>query len=190
MGRLAIFGGSFNPVHKGHLDMAKAVHDDLGYDTVLFVPAARSPFKEDAVGVTAFDRYFMLCLAVKDMPYAQVSALELARPSPSYTIDTVRLVKESIGPDDRLGLVIGTDQVNRLQEWKDWESILELTRLIVFQRPGCLRSPAAENYHCTYLIHNVYDTSSTAIREDVFNRLQDVSPEVGSYIIKEGLYRK
>ena len=186
---IAIFGGSFNPVHRGHLDMARAAHESLGYDKVVFVPAARSPFKNGVPGASALDRYLMLCLAVKDMPFAAVSTIELTRPEPSYTIDTVMHFAASMEKGDKLGLLIGTDQAERLQEWKDWELILGRVHLVVFDRHAS-GDRRIIRYPCTYMMNGVHETSSTAIREDVCGRLIDVPREVGEYILSKGLYKK
>lgn len=186
---IAIFGGSFNPVHRGHLDMARVAHESLGYDTVVFVPAARSPFKHEVPGATTLDRYLMLCLAVKDMSFAAVSTFELTRPEPSYTIDTVMHFAASMGRGDGLGLLIGTDQAARLHEWKDWELILGRVHLVVFDRSSDGDRPIIR-YPCTYIMNEVHETSSTEIREDICGHLADVPREVGEYILSKGLYKK
>ena len=114
--RLGLYGGSFDPIHHGHLILARQAMEDLFLDRVIFIPAAESPFKPDHLGASAGDRLAMISLAIQDEPRFSVDSLELNREAPSYTIDTARAY-EAQYPKDALFFLIGEDHVASLHEW-------------------------------------------------------------------------
>ncbi len=134
MARVAIFGGSFNPVHYGHLLLADEVREVLGLDRVLFVPAAVPPHKSAAQLAPADHRYAMVVLATEGNPAFAVSDLELRRPGPSYTVDTIAALRAA--SDDELFLLVGSETFLDLLSWKDPVRLARLARLAVVPRAG------------------------------------------------------
>jgi nicotinate-nucleotide adenylyltransferase len=134
--RLGLLGGSFNPIHAGHVAMARAARTALGLDRVVLVPAARPPHKQRDLSLApAEDRLAMARLAAASEPGLDVSPIELERAGPSFTIDTVRafLSKE---PGVELYFVVGSDTVPELASWKDVRELLRLARFAVVGRAG------------------------------------------------------
>jgi nicotinate-nucleotide adenylyltransferase len=130
--RVGVFGGTFDPVHVGHLAIAHAALESLPLDRVVFVIARRSPLKERGPVAGEADRLQMLELAVADEPRFAVSRAELDREGPSYTVDTLERLS---GPDD-LFLILGSDAIADFPRWKDPERIAKLATLVVAERPG------------------------------------------------------
>jgi nicotinate-nucleotide adenylyltransferase len=130
--RLGVFGGTFDPVHVGHLAIAHAALESVPLDRVLFVIARRSPLKERGPVASEEDRLRMLELAVAGEPRFAVSRVELDRNGPSYTVDTLQLLA---GTDD-LFLILGSDAIADLPRWKDPDRIARLATLVVADRPG------------------------------------------------------
>lgn len=130
--RLGVFGGTFDPVHVGHLAIANAALESVPLDRVLFVPARRAPLKEHGPVAGEADRLTMLERAVAGEPRFSVSRIELDRDGPSYTVDTLEALA---GPDD-LFLILGADALAALPRWKDPERIAALATLVVADRPG------------------------------------------------------
>jgi nicotinate-nucleotide adenylyltransferase len=130
--RVGVFGGTFDPVHVGHLAIANAALESVPLDRVLFVPARRAPLKERGPVADEEDRLRMLELAVAGEPRFSVSRVELDRAGPSYTVDTL---EELAGGGD-LFLILGSDAMANLPRWKDADRIAELATLTVAERPG------------------------------------------------------
>ena len=133
--RLGVFGGSFDPVHLGHLIVAEAAADLLKLDKVLFVPARVQPFKIGQHSAAAADRVAMLKLAIDGNPRFSVDRRELERDGPSYTVDTLREI-HSETPQDELFLLVGADAAWDLPRWQKAELLAQLATLIVLSRPG------------------------------------------------------
>lgn len=132
--RIAIFGGTFDPIHIGHLAIAEDARWALGADRVLFVPAAQQPLKAPQHGATAVQRLAMAQLATAGNPYFAVCDLEIRRGGVSYTVDTVTAIKAQ-HPDADLVFVLGADAVSLLPRWHQIERLLDLCRFAVVQRP-------------------------------------------------------
>jgi nicotinate-nucleotide adenylyltransferase len=130
--RLGVFGGTFDPVHVGHLAIAHAALESVPLDRVLFVLARRSPLKERGPVASEADRSRMLELALAGEPRFELSRVELDRTGPSYTVDTL----EQLAGTDELFLILGSDAVADFPRWKDPERIARLATLIVAERPG------------------------------------------------------
>jgi nicotinate-nucleotide adenylyltransferase len=130
--RVGVFGGTFDPVHVGHLAIAQAALESLPLDRVVFVIARRSPLKERGPVADETDRLQMLELAVADEPRFAVSRAELDREGPSYTVDTLERLS---GPDD-LFLILGSDAIADFPRWKEPERITTLATLVVAERPA------------------------------------------------------
>jgi nicotinate-nucleotide adenylyltransferase len=127
-----ILGGTFDPVHLGHLALAGAARDELGLDEVIFIPAGRPVFKTERPVTAAEHRLAMLRLAIVDEPDFSLSTVELERPGPSYSVDTVA----ALAGEDELYFVIGADGLAGLPRWHEPQRLLELCKLAVAPRPG------------------------------------------------------
>ncbi|MCH9613281.1 MAG: Nicotinate-nucleotide adenylyltransferase [Chlamydiia bacterium] len=160
----AFFGGTFDPIHKGHLLLAEAVAEQV--DEILFCPAAQSPFKGQTFA-SGEDRLAMVKLAIDGEPKFKAIDLELNRPSPSYTIDTLKSLQ---GEGIELFIILGEDVLKEVSTWRDGDEILRLaTPLVAPRTPTC----------------------SSAIREKIKNKLDisaDLDQKVLDYITKHHLY--
>ncbi len=133
--RIGLFGGTFDPVHLGHLLVAQAAREELGLDRLFFIPAAQSPFKPDRQPTPAPQRLRLLRLALAGRAWSEVDAQELARGAPSYTIDTVRDYARRF-PRTELHYLIGADHVPLLPKWRESAELARLVRFVVIPRPG------------------------------------------------------
>lgn len=183
--RLGIFGGSFDPVHHGHLILARAALEELGLDRLLFLPANHSPFKSSTRPATSDDRLAMLRLAIRGEENFAVDDLELHRPPPSYTIDTLRELRTR-HPDDEFTLLIGADQAVKFGTWKDPEEIQRLARVAVLDRAGHTVTSAWP------MVRRLIGISSTDLRARVAAgcSIRYLTPDsVCDYISRESLYQ-
>lgn len=134
--RLAIFGGTFDPVHVGHLIIAEIMRVHLGVDQVIFLPAGRPPHKPDQVLSSDADRLAMLQLALADAPEFVLSTIDIERPGASYTADTLRILGEQAGPTYELYFLMGQDSLRDFPTWHRPDLIAQRARLVVALRPG------------------------------------------------------
>jgi nicotinate-nucleotide adenylyltransferase len=155
--KLGVFGGSFDPVHHGHLAIAQAALESVPVDRVLFVPARRSPLKDEAPRAGEADRVAMLELATRDEPRFAVSRIELERPAPSYTVDTL----EALAGQGRLYLILGADAARDLPRWRRPDRIRELATIVIARRPGTEHTDPAAIVLDTPLM----DVSARELRE-------------------------
>jgi nicotinate-nucleotide adenylyltransferase len=187
--RRALFGGSFDPVHFGHLGVAETLCELEHLDEIVFVPAARSPHKSDTHASGAA-RLAMLRLAVRGNPRFRVSDIELRRGVPSYTIETVRALRQRWG--ERPRVVLGGDALLDLHAWHEARALLREARILVYARPG-FEGAAARAAQLGLRYHPVGDwpLSSRDIRERARRgrSLRYRVPEpVRRYIEQHGLY--
>ncbi len=133
--RIGLLGGTFDPVHKGHMALAEGVAGKLSLDTLLFVPAALNPLKREQHATPFEQRVAMLNLAVQSRDDFFVSTIEGHRPPPSFTIDTIREFRQVLGPVPELFLIIGSDAFSEIDRWKEGRTILEYAHLVVVPRP-------------------------------------------------------
>ena len=180
--KIGIFGGSFNPIHKGHIGVAKEAMEELGLDKLIFVPAYKSPFKSKIKYEDAEHRVQMIELVKPEN--SEVSKFEINRKGTSYTIDTVRYMKQQY-PNDELFLLIGTDNLYKLHKWRNIDEISELVKIAVFRREGSWSKENIKRFECKLLNNKIYDFSSTGLRNGHF---ENVSKEVAEYIGKHRLY--
>ncbi|HUZ89528.1 MAG TPA: nicotinate-nucleotide adenylyltransferase [Candidatus Acidoferrales bacterium] len=132
--RIGIVGGTFDPIHLGHLALAEAARECAGLDRIVFIPAGDPPHRADAIA-SAEDRLAMCRLAVAGRPGFEVLDLEVRRPGPSYTLETVmELVRQE--PEADYFLVLGWDAARDIQLWRGPDSIMRLVRLVIISRPG------------------------------------------------------
>ena len=134
--RIGVLGGTFDPIHHGHLIIAQEALEALELATVIFVPSGRSPHKPADAVTPGEHRYRMVELALEDDHRFTISDIEHRRPGPSYTIDTLRELSRSLAPEDELCFLVGSDTVVELPTWKQIERFPEFCRLIAITRPG------------------------------------------------------
>lgn len=134
--KIGLLGGTFDPIHLGHLIVAEDVRVKLGLDRVLFIPARQSPLKQDRRCSLVEDRIAMAELAVASNPYFTVSRVEVERGMPSYTVETVRYLIQELGPGVALYFMVGLDQAAQLPRWKDPGALMDLCTLVFMSRPG------------------------------------------------------
>lgn len=199
--RVAIMGGTFDPIHYGHLVVAEEARHRFSLDKVVFVPAGHPPHKSGEEVSPARDRFLMAVLATVSNPWFEVSDLEVERPGPSYTVDTLREFKGLYGPGSELFFITGADAALEIGTWKDPDTILELCVFLAATRPGYrfpspdeVSDPALRPYLSRILRFDIPELgiSSTDIRARVREGrpIRYLVPEsVAAYIAKAGLYR-
>ena len=214
--RAAIYGGTFDPVHNGHLKVARRVQKLFGIDELFFVPACVPPHKRGAGISSAFHRFAMLGLATQNDQRLRVSTIELDHPDRPYAVETVARMQEQLGADYRLFFVMGADSWSEIATWREWQRLLTMCDHVVMTRPGYeldtsaaganavdLRGKTDEEIDAlvsesssprVFVTDAVFeDVSATAIRaaarNDVAVLTKMVPPEVASYIEKYRLYR-
>lgn len=215
--RAAIYGGTFDPLHNGHLRVARRVQKLFGLDELFFVPACVPPHKRGAGISSAFHRFAMLALATQQDEPLRVSTVELDHPERPYAVETVARMQEQLGPDCRLFFVMGADSWSEITTWREWQRLLTMCNHVVVTRPGyeldtaaaaanvidlrgktdgeinaLVSQPASPRVFVTDAVFE--DVSATAIRaaarQGDTNALAKMAPpEVATYIEKYGLYR-
>jgi nicotinate-nucleotide adenylyltransferase len=136
MKRIALYGGTFDPVHAGHIAVARELTRLLALDEVLFIPAHVAPHKRGREVTPAFERYAMLALATQNEPRLMISTIELDEPTKPYTIETLVRMQTKLGLETQLFFVMGADSWVDIKTWREWERVLELTNHVVVTRPG------------------------------------------------------
>ena len=199
--RVGIMGGTFDPIHYGHLVTAEAARINFGLDEVVFIPTGNPPHKKDYNVTPAEDRYLMTVLAINNNPYFKVSRIEIERPGYTYTVDTLKQLGEEYGPGTSLFFISGADAVFDILTWKDVDEVLNYCTFIAATRP---RYPVKKLEEKLKEIKELYgkeviplqvpgmDISSTDIRNRVNKGLSIrylLPEEVRKYIEKSGLYR-
>jgi nicotinate-nucleotide adenylyltransferase len=195
--RLGVMGGTFDPIHYGHLETAEEALHQFDLDGVMFVPTGRPWMKEHEVVSPAEDRYLMTVIATASNPLFSVSRMEVDRDGPTYTVETLRTLKEEFGEDVDLFFITGADAVLEIVQWKDPNELFELARFIAATRPGYDMGPletAAPTDHPRIDVMHIpaLAISSTDIRARVAKGepIRYLVPEgVKSYVEKAGLYR-
>ena len=199
--KVGIMGGTFNPIHLGHLIIGECAWQQLGLDLVLYIPAGNPPHKRERTGADNAQRLQMTRLAVAGNPHFQVSSIEMDDPEPSYTSRTLRKLTSEF-PDTDFYFLMGSDSLLSFSSWKTPETIASLCTLCVAVRdllPDQDFERAADmirtNYHARIiklLTPNV-DLSSTMLRERIAEggSIRYFMPEAeAEYILKEGIYRR
>lgn len=187
--KTGLLGGTFNPVHLGHLILAEEIREKLSLDRIIFVPAYLPPHKDIAEVAAAAERYKMIQLAIKGNKFFSVSDVEIKRDGRSYTIDTVKEFNKKY-PNDDIYFITGSDLLKYLNEWKDLNEIIKIVRFVVATRPGYPLEQIPSYIH-TVAIRAV-DISAFEIRFCIkenksFRYL--VPDSVFDYINKKRLYR-
>ena len=190
--RIAICGGTFDPFHRGHIEPLLAVRDQMEWDDILYIPAWRQPFKTESQITSAYHRFAMIALAIRDQQSVYVSPIELERGGVSYTVDTLDALHAQL-PAASFDWVIGEDNVGQLSEWKDPERLFQLARFVVLSREGQLRGAPRPSASLVYAHNKTVPISATEIRNKVrtgesIDALVD--PLVSRYIHHYGLYKE
>jgi nicotinate-nucleotide adenylyltransferase len=187
--RWGLLGGSFNPIHHGHLITALRAAEAVTLDRVLFIPAAVSPLKNGDGLASAAHRWAMLRLALRGTPQFEACDLELRRGGVSYTVDTLRELKTQTRA--QLYWILGTDAARQLPRWKSIDEVRRLARFIIVTRPG---DRVSQNRPKDHIVRApLLEISSSEIRERVRKGLtvRYLLPEsVERYIREKGLYRR
>jgi nicotinate-nucleotide adenylyltransferase len=195
--KLGVLGGTFDPIHIGHLVVAEEARTRLEFDEVLFVPAGQPWLKLDRDIAPAIHRVEMLRRAIAGNPHFRLSTLETERPGPSYTVDTLTKLQEQLGREASLYFLLGHDTLAELPQWKEPKKVAELCRLVVAPRIGSrnLRRLKAEIPglldKIIQLDMPVIGISSSDIRRRIAQRLSIrylVPDRVVDYIAEHGLY--
>lgn len=196
-------GGTFDPVHHGHLVAAEAVRARLGLERVVFVPAGRPPHKVDRQVSDEGHRYLMTVMATVTNPLFAVSRIEIDRPGPSYTVDTVRAFREALGPRSPLYFITGFDAVREILTWREPDVFLQLCRLVAVTRPGypmaeveALRAGLRRQAEVEDPLHILEVPALAISSSDIRRRVAAGEPikylvpeSVETYVEKTGLYR-
>jgi nicotinate-nucleotide adenylyltransferase len=164
MNRIGIFGGTFDPPHRGHLAIAKQAMKQLSLQTVYFIPACTPPHKQCNTIIKANQRYRMLQLAVAGQKGYKISKIEMRRRGISYTIDTLEAFKDKF-PKSKLVLIIGADNLSQFYAWRSPEKILKIASLAVYKRKGFNRVFLSKKIPFIRLSGKSYPISSTDIRK-------------------------
>src|SRR5215211_1470960 len=194
--RIALYGGTFDPVHLGHVEVARRVLALFEIEKVVFIPAQIAPHKVGRPVTEPIHRYAMLALATQDDPELVISTFELDAPDRRYTVDTIAEFQRRLGADTELFFIMGADSWSEITTWRDWERLLKMTNHIVVTRPGYEVAPAppglTERIFFTDAV--MKDISATNIRrfatEGPVDELEKLVPKpVADYIKKYGIYR-
>lgn len=213
--KVGLFGGTFNPIHLGHLRSAAHVRAAFGLDRIAFIPSATPPHKPAADLASARHRYDMVALAVADEPAFVVSRIELDRGGPSFSVDTLRAFRADRNPD-ALAFIVGMDAFAEIESWRAFTEIPRLCDLIVTTRPGAPTPPVERlipvalrpafwydsahrcyrhdsGHTLTLSMLNGLPISASTIRANVRagrSTRDHLPPAVADYIARHGLYRR
>jgi nicotinate-nucleotide adenylyltransferase len=170
--RIGLFGGTFDPVHYGHLIITSFISDYKGLDTIIFIPSARPPHKGSDIMFTVTERLTMLSLAIGDDSRFTLSDSELKREGPSYTIDTIREIKTTFSPDTEFSFILGLDNLYEIEQWKNPQDIISECKLLVALRV-CTQTrdlPAWLKQHMEIVSVPLIGISSSDIRQRIRER--------------------
>jgi nicotinate-nucleotide adenylyltransferase len=193
---IGVLGGTFNPPHRGHLALARHARAELGLDRVLLMPAYSAPHKGEEGDPGPQRRLEMCRLAVDGQDGLEACALEIERGGPSYTVDTLRAIKQS-DPEAELTFIVGADMARTLPAWREPRALVELAGLAVAEREDAgreevLRALAPLSADVAFLRMPLVEISSSIVRERVSAGVSIaglVEPAVAEYIAAHGLYR-
>jgi nicotinate-nucleotide adenylyltransferase len=199
--RYAIMGGTFDPIHFGHLAAAEEVRQSLGCDKVIFIPSGNPPHKKERELTSSEHRYAMTRLAVESNPFFEVSDIEINRNGFSYTLDTIKELYEIYGNEIELLFITGADALLEIETWYKVEELLKLCGFAAVTRPGYNKSKLEQKLHQLKSKYNselhIVDVPGLNISStDIRSRLQQdlsirylVPDQVVDYIYNHGLYR-
>lgn len=199
---IGILGGTFDPIHLGHLYLANAIQKQFAFEKVKIIPCYQSPTRSTPIA-SALDRVAMIKLAIAQYPKLELDEREIIPPEKSYTIETLQALRQEL-PNVPLCLIIGSDTFQHLSKWREGKKITELAHLIVAKRPDTVLNDAPLNPPLSNIHHNlggsifIVDINALKISSTIIrNLLQQqknvtayVAAEVLDYIDKHGLYKK
>lgn len=196
--KIGILGGTFDPVHIGHLVCAEDALQSFGLDRVIFMVAGKPAFKDGTAVADAEDRYWMCCLATTDNDQFEVSKVEMSRVGTTYTIDTLREVHEQLDPTDQLYFILGADALIDVPLWKDAHQLDKYAQFIVATRPGydlgeahALLAKRLPQFSYEVMEIPRIDVSSSEIRRRFAQGLSNrylIGEEVQRYVLERELY--
>ena len=188
--RLAIFGGTFDPVHNAHLAVAREGARKFQLSRVLFVPAARPPHKSSGTHAGYEDRYRMVEIACRDEPLFEASRLEAGAEN-SYSIRTIENVRATLDPADELFFLIGADAFAEIRTWRRWQDVLKSVQFVVVRRPGVQYDiPAGARVHTLDTLELPVSSSEIRRKLAAGDYRVEVAAAVLRYIRERGLYRQ
>jgi nicotinate-nucleotide adenylyltransferase len=193
---IGILGGTFNPIHYGHLRMAQELTDALSFDEVHFIPSANPPHKPKPQ-VTAEHRAAMVRLGISSNPIFKFDGRELHRKGASYTIDTLQSLRDELGNDASLVLLMGSDAFTKLNTWHRWEELIQLCHIALAQRPLTAKNEALKKQPLPRILetflHNHYTENGDDLHESAagFITMQSITAlDISSTAIRQALQHK
>lgn len=186
---IGLLGGTFNPIHYGHLRTAQELADALGFDEVRFIPSANPPHRTTPE-VSAEHRAAMVQLAIADNPLFKLDMRELARTGASYMIDTLISLRDELGEHAVLCLIMGSDAFVKLDTWHHWQKLLDYCHIILVQRPNIAPDQPKLSVELTRLLHDHYTENVDDLTEKTNGHIhmQKVTPlEISATRIRESL---
>jgi len=189
MTKIGLFGGTFDPVHIGHLLMARTAMEQMGLDKIIFIPSCVPPHKKAPTLFTAKERLGLIRKAVRSIPEFEVSDFEIKKGGKSYSVDTVRHFRSIYGASDRLYFIVGGDAIKQLDTWKDIDTLKAMCSFVSVNRPGYPRGEEKLKYHAVTM--NGIEMSSTEIRKRILTgkSIQFLVPDsILGYIKKHQSY--
>jgi nicotinate (nicotinamide) nucleotide adenylyltransferase len=199
--KFAILGGTFDPIHFGHISVAEAVLDKTDVEKVLFIPSGKPPHKELECVSNSDIRLDMTRLAIEGHENMEVSSIEIDRGGMTYTVDTVLQLKSLLGNDAKFKFITGADAIHDIKTWKDYKLLLKICSFIAVTRPGYNKNTEAmeiekmeKKFGCDIEFIEIppVDISSSQIRQNISNGISVegmVPDKVAEYIFKKGLYK-
>ena len=194
MKKVLLYFGSFNPIHKGHIALAEWVVEQGLCDELIFIVSPQNPLKEQQELAPEFSRYEMCEMACQSSRYPdriKVSAVEFVLEKPSYTINTLRYLREQFGSEMQFSILLGADNIECFDKWREYEEILRDYPLFVYPREGYSVEKFADKI--TFLANApLFDFAATDIRKAITNDesfTDKVAPAVAKYIIQNKLYK-
>ena len=157
--RIAFYGGSFDPVHNGHVAVAHALREQFDLDEFVFIPAFHAPHKRRSKPTSAYDRFAMLCLISQNEPQMRVSRIEIEMPERPFSVETLARLNSEL-PDDDIFFVIGADSWMEITSWREWEKVLTMANHIVVTRSG-------------------FEITSTHVTDEIRSRIVDLRHKSG-----------
>ncbi len=192
MKKTALYFGSFNPIHIGHLIIAEYVVENSDVDDLWFVISPSNPLKKKETLLNSAQRYYMAQIAIEDDPRFKVCDIEFKLPIPSYTAVTLAKLTE-LYPDHQFVILMGEDNLQNLHKWRNYEYILEHFEIMVYPRPGSQGGDLKNHPHVTSINAPMMEISATQIRDAIKEgkKIHYLLPEkVQQYIDDMGVYRK
>lgn len=207
---IGVLGGSFDPIHQGHINIARMVFEKLNLDKIFFLPCKIHPFKK-SIEASNIDRLAMLELGIKDFSFFHIDKREIERPGVSFTFDSLKAIRDEYGKKVKIILIMGSDVFSMMHNWYRHQEILSITNIVVINRFGCEVLGEVKNEYLSFLLREAtdkitlnhgqikilnmpkYDISSTQLRSEIKNKSfqfssKYISSEVLDYILKKKLY--